>query len=170
MDWSFILQVANAQAILSAVYIDSMSVDSNVSDEFVSCYIFPMDNLSAYLCLLWTESCAMAKLSVCDRLLHYVYHSIGRLYVDRVLLLIRTLGRSILQYILFKYFNLYSFLKRKRIPVHGFPSNPVLGYALGEGLCLMGTVFTGIFGLIGCCRGFGRLFYAQEKMMLVCKI
>ncbi|VDN00294.1 unnamed protein product, partial [Onchocerca ochengi] len=49
---------------------------------------------------------------------------------------------------------------------HSLPWNPMLGIALGEGLCLIGTAFTGIFGLIGCCRGFGRLFYAQEKMML----
>lgn len=31
----------------------------------------------------------------------------------------------------------------------------------------MGTVVTGILGLIGCCRGFGRLLQAQEEMILV---
>uniref|UniRef100_A0A8R1XTU9 Uncharacterized protein n=1 Tax=Onchocerca volvulus TaxID=6282 RepID=A0A8R1XTU9_ONCVO len=86
----------------------------------------------------------MAKLSICDRLLHNVYDSIVRLRIDPLLLVLRTLGRSI-QHV---------------------PWNPMLQISLGEGLCLIGTVFTGILGLIGCCRGFGRMFYAQEKMML----
>uniref|UniRef100_A0A915PIZ8 Uncharacterized protein n=1 Tax=Setaria digitata TaxID=48799 RepID=A0A915PIZ8_9BILA len=50
--------------------------------------------------------------------------------------------------------------------VHTTTSDLALVCALGEILCIMGTVLTGIFGLIGCCRGFGRLFHTLEKMIL----
>ncbi len=50
---------------------------------------------------------------------------------------------------------------QRRIP------DAMLFLTLGEVLALMGTVLTGLFGLIGCCRGFGRLLHAQETLLLV---
>lgn len=46
-------------------------------------------------------------------------------------------------------------------------ADAILFLTLGEVLTLMGTVLTGLFGLIGCCRGFGRLLHAQERLLLV---
>jgi len=45
-------------------------------------------------------------------------------------------------------------------------SDTVLFLTLGEALTLMGTVLTGVFGLIGCCRGLGRLLAEQEQAMM----
>uniref|UniRef100_A0A914UV99 Uncharacterized protein n=1 Tax=Plectus sambesii TaxID=2011161 RepID=A0A914UV99_9BILA len=45
-------------------------------------------------------------------------------------------------------------------------TDAVLFLTLGEVLALMGTILTGLFGLIGCCRGFGRLLHAQERLLL----
>ncbi len=52
-------------------------------------------------------------------------------------------------------------------PAHRRISDVVLFLTLGEALTLMGTVLTGLFGLIGCCRGLGRLLSEQEQAMIV---
>ncbi|MCP9257829.1 hypothetical protein DINM_001079 [Dirofilaria immitis] len=50
--------------------------------------------------------------------------------------------------------------------IYNSTSDAVMILALGEVISIIGTIFTGIFGLVGCCRGFGQLLHAQEKMIL----
>ncbi|VDK19630.1 unnamed protein product [Anisakis simplex] len=49
--------------------------------------------------------------------------------------------------------------------VHHNAADAVLLLTTGEALSMMGTVLTGVLGLVGCCRGFGRLLHALENMI-----
>jgi len=44
-------------------------------------------------------------------------------------------------------------------------SGAMMILALGEVVTMMGTVVTGVLGLVGCCRGFGRMLQAQEQLL-----
>jgi hypothetical protein len=46
-------------------------------------------------------------------------------------------------------------------------SGAMMLLTLGEVVTMMGTVLTGILGLVGCCRGFGRMLQAQEQLLEV---
>ncbi|CAJ0934069.1 unnamed protein product, partial [Mesorhabditis belari] len=48
---------------------------------------------------------------------------------------------------------------------YGPVSNLILVMMLGEVAALMGTVFTGVFGLLTCCRGFGRMMDHFDRMV-----
>uniref|UniRef100_A0A1I7X458 Membrane-associated protein n=1 Tax=Heterorhabditis bacteriophora TaxID=37862 RepID=A0A1I7X458_HETBA len=46
--------------------------------------------------------------------------------------------------------------------------NIVLVLMVVEVVAMIGTVFTGVFGMIACCRGLGKLLHQQEQMIMVC--
>ncbi len=46
-------------------------------------------------------------------------------------------------------------------------SDVILFLELGESLSLLGTILTGLFGMVACCKGFGRILAFQDRKILV---
>uniref|UniRef100_A0A0R3RPN5 Transmembrane protein n=1 Tax=Elaeophora elaphi TaxID=1147741 RepID=A0A0R3RPN5_9BILA len=150
MDWAFMLQVANAQATLSILLIVCLT-----SSMFLTGYRFISSAWATYLL-----SCA------------YIGMRAGRW--QSYSHAIAFCGMCTFQSFVYMstmcwfFYSLYTLNSNTQSYefIHSATSDTALVFALGEMLCIMGTVLTGIFGLIGCCRGFGRLLHAQEKMIL----
>ncbi|EFO15391.2 hypothetical protein LOAG_13120 [Loa loa] len=150
MDWSFIQQVANAQAMLSILLIICLMssmlltgfriISSTWATYLLSCAYIGMRagrwqsySHSIAYCGMCTFQSFVYMSTMC-----WFFYSLYTLNLNT---------------------QSYEFIRSAT-------SDAALVFALGEVLCIMGTVLTGIFGLIGCCRGFGRLLHAQEKMIL----
>ncbi|VDM78113.1 unnamed protein product [Strongylus vulgaris] len=44
--------------------------------------------------------------------------------------------------------------------------NALLALVVVEMVSLMGTVFTGVFGMIACCRGLGKMLHHMEQLIM----
>ncbi|KAL6724925.1 hypothetical protein Aduo_019765 [Ancylostoma duodenale] len=44
--------------------------------------------------------------------------------------------------------------------------NALLALIVVEMVSLMGTVFTGVFGMIACCRGLGKMLHHMEQLIV----
>uniref|UniRef100_A0AAF5RXI2 Transmembrane protein n=1 Tax=Wuchereria bancrofti TaxID=6293 RepID=A0AAF5RXI2_WUCBA len=152
MDWSFMLQVANAQATLSIIQLLIVCLTSSM---FLTGYRFISSAWATYLL-----SCAYIGIRA-GRWQNYS-HAIAYCGMCTFQSFVYM---STMCWFFYSLYTLNSSTQSYEF-IHSTTSDAALVFALGEVVCIMGTVLTGIFGLICCCRGFGRLLHAQEKMIL----
>ncbi|KAL3989830.1 putative integral membrane protein [Acanthocheilonema viteae] len=150
MDWAFMLQVANIQATLSVLLILCLT-----SSMFLIGYRFISSAWATYLLSCAYIGIRAGKWQSYSHAIAYCGMCTFQTFVYM----------STMCWFFYSLYTLNSNTQPYEF-IHSATSDAALMFALGEVLCIIGTILTGIFGLIGCCRGFGRLLHAQEKMIL----
>ncbi|KHN70993.1 hypothetical protein Tcan_17555 [Toxocara canis] len=153
MEWAFILRVANTQAVLSVLSIVCLS--SSMLLTGFNFYRFTSSAWATYLL-----SCAYIGMRA-GRWQSYAHVvAFCGMCTFQTLIYMSTMCWLV--------YSVYALDAHSQIydPVRRNAADAVLLLTLGEVLSMMGTVLTGVLGLIGCCRGFGRLLHAQEKMIM----
>uniref|UniRef100_A0A0M3IGA9 Transmembrane protein n=1 Tax=Ascaris lumbricoides TaxID=6252 RepID=A0A0M3IGA9_ASCLU len=155
IDWAFILRIANMQAVLSVMSVLCLSTSMLLTG--FNFYRFTSSAWATYLL-----SCAYIGMRA-GRWQSYA-HAIAfcGMCTFQTLVYMSTMCWLV--------YSVYAIDAHSQLyyAVHHNVADLVLLLTLGEVLSIMGTVLTGVLGLIGCCRGFGRLLHAQEKMIMVC--
>ncbi|KAM3729111.1 50S ribosomal protein [Dirofilaria immitis] len=151
MNWSFMLKVAAVQVSMSIVWI----ICSIISMVLVDSINFSHLSRPIYVLL-----CAFLGLITARR----------QSYPYAIAYCIMCAIQSMIHIpIVFAFIALFFKLLDYRF--HDFIDSSILNadliFGLGQIFCIIAITFTGILGLIECCRGFGRLLHKHEKTILI---